>query len=222
MPIVPAGKIQYQWAKKMIANMKKEREHVPINSRHQHVAKCPGISLVARQGWVQKSYQDIYIKTDGREGFEWSTPLDQTQLTVDHEWKFPYVTYHPTTQSEPYGILKPETLPTVIKLSSPWVVDVPKGYYLLCMPIPYQDDNRFTATTGILDEGTNFLNVQLFWHCLNSEEVIPAGTPLSQYFLIKKETVEVKIGPYTANTLKTLRKSRLGSDSRFARFKKVI
>ena len=59
MPIVPAGKVQYQWAKKMIENMRKESAECPINAQHTHIAKCPGIALVARHGWVQKSYMDI-------------------------------------------------------------------------------------------------------------------------------------------------------------------
>ncbi len=219
MPIVPAGKIQYQWAKKMIKNMREESIKCPMNAQHTHIAKCPGIALVARQGWVQKSYQDIYIKTDANGGFEWNTPLDQTQLTVDHEWNFPYITYHPSTDTEPYGILKPNTMSTVIKINSPWVVTVPKGYYLLCMPIPYHDDNRFTASIGLIDgdAGINFLNVQLFWHVSNSEEVIPAGTPLAQYYLIKKENIDTEIGPYTSSTLKGLRKRRLSLDSMFNR-----
>lgn len=219
MPIIHAGKVQYQWAKKMIESMREEKEHCPINAQHTHIAKCPGIALVARQGWIQRSYQDIYIKTHTNGEFEWNTPLDQTQITVDHEWKYPYITYHPNTDTEPYGILKPNTMSTVIKVNSPWVVTVPKGYYLLCLPIPYHDDNRFTASIGLIDgdAGINFLNVQLFWHCLNSEEVIPAGTPLAQYYLIKKETVNTEIGPYTSSTLKSLRSRRLSLDSKYNR-----
>ena len=108
---------------------------------------------------------------------------------------------------------------TMIKINSPWVVTVPKGYYLLCMPIPYSDDNRFTASMGLIDgdAGINFLNVQMFWHCLDSEEVIPAGTPLAQYFLIKKEDINVEVAPYTKDTLRGLRNRRLLLDSQFSR-----
>lgn len=219
MPIVPAGKVPFQWAKAMIANMREEKASCPINVQHTHIAKCPGISLIARQGWIQRNYQDIYIKTDGAGGFEWNTPLDQTKLVTGHEWNYPYISYHPGTDTEPYGILKPNTMSNVIKVNSPWVVTVPKGYYLLCMPIPYHDDNRFTASIGLIDgdAGINFLNVQLFWHCLNSEELIPAGTPLAQYYLIKKEKINVEIGSYAETTLKGLRNRRLLLDSRYNR-----
>lgn len=219
MPIIPARKISFRWAKDMIENMKNTQHLWSANVQHTHVAKCPGIALVSRQGWIQRSYQDIYIKTNGTNNFTWNTPLDQSTITVDHEWKYPYINYHPGTDTEPYGILKPNTMATMVKIDSPWVVTVPKGYYLLCMPIPYQDDNRFTASAGLIDgdAGINFLNVQLFWHCLDSEEVIPAGTPLAQYFLIKKEKVDVEIGSYNNQTLKNLRSRRLKLDSLYNR-----
>jgi hypothetical protein len=57
----------------------------------------------------------------------------------------------------------------------------------------------------------------MFWHSLNSEEVIPAGTPLAQYYLIKKESINVEIGCYAESTLKGLRKRRLSLDSMFNR-----
>jgi hypothetical protein len=116
-----------------------------------------------------------------------------------------------------YQDLKPNTLKTTVKIQSPWIVYVPVGYQLLCLPIPYPDDNRFTAAIGIIDgdQGPNFLNVQLFWHSLNSQEVIPAGTPLAQYFLVKKEEVETTIEQFTTETLEDLRLRRLTLGSQF-------
>ena len=94
----------------------------------------------------------------------------------------------------------PNTLETVIKIQTPWFVEVPKGYSLLMMPLPYSDDKRFTAATGLL-RGNQPLNVQVFWHCLNSEEIIPAGTPLNQMILIKDQSVGYEIN-YEPNSAK--------------------
>lgn len=217
MPIEPANKISFKWAKAMIDSMKESKAQTPPGTAFRHVARCPGIALVSRTGWVQRNYQDIYIKTDGSGGFSWKTPLDQSTLINDHEFKFPYVGHHSGNMTEPFGILKPHTMPTVVKIQSPWVVSVPKGYYLLCMPIPYSDDNRFTASVGLIDgdAGINFLNVQLFWHVLNGEEVIPAGTPLAHYFLIKKEKVDAEVSAVDSSTLDELRLRRLVLDSQF-------
>lgn len=217
MPIEPAKKANFNWSKKMAASLKQARDEIDKGQMVRHVARCPGISLVSNVGWIQKTYQDIYIKTDGTGGFEWRTPIDQSSLITQHEFKFPYVGHHSPNNTEPFGILKPNTLPTIIKIQSPWIVYVPKGYYLMCMPIPYHDDNRFTSTFGLIDgdAGVNFLNVQLFWHCLNSEEVIPAGTPVAQYFLIKKEITDVQISSFTEPNLEDLRYRRILLESEF-------
>jgi hypothetical protein len=60
------------------------------------------------------------------------------------------------------------------------------------MPVSYNDDTRFTAATGILTYN-NHLNIQLYWHCLDSTEVIKKGTPLCQYILLKNENVNFEI-----------------------------
>ncbi len=216
MPIEPATKTNYKWAKDMINSFKAIKEEAGIGRKFTHVAKCPGIALVSRQGWIQRNYQDIYIKTDSNGGIEWRTPLDQSTL-VQHDFNYPYVALHSRQDMEPYNLIKPSTYHSVIKIQSPWFVKVPKGYYLLCTPIPYNDDNRFTSSMGLIDgdAGINFLNVQLFWHVSAGEEVIKAGTPLAQYFLIKKEKVETEVREYTEDDLKDLRYRRVVLETHF-------
>lgn len=216
MPIEEASKISFRWARLMVESFKNIKDQVGIGKKFIHIAKCPGIALVSRQGWIQKNYQDIYIKTDGVGGIEWRTPLDQTTL-VQHEFSYPYVSFHSDQDMEPYNLIKSGTVQNVIKIQSPWIVKVPKGYYLLCTPIPYNDDPRFTASMGIIDgdAGINFLNVQLFWHVTAGEEVIKAGTPLAQYFLIKKEKSETNVREYNEQDLKELRYRRLTVEKSF-------
>jgi hypothetical protein len=80
----------------------------------------------------------------------------------------------------------------MIKIQSPWMVEIPIGYKLLFMPIPYNDDNRFVAAHGIL-KGKNWLNIHLFWYKTNSKEFVKKGTPLCQYLLIREEEVDFVI-----------------------------
>lgn len=216
MPIEPASKSNFHWSRKMIESFKEIKEKIGIGNKLTHVAKCPGISLISNQGWIQRNYQDIYIKTDSAGGISWKTPLDQTNLT-NHDFNYPYVSFHSRQDMEPYNLLKPSTFHSVIKIQSPWVVKVPKGYYLLCSTIPYNDDNRFTASMGIIDgdAGINFLNIQLFWHILEGEEIIKAGTPLAQYFLIKKEKTETVSRSYNDTDLSDLRYRRLILETQF-------
>ena len=69
---------------------------------------------------------------------------------------------------------------------------VPKGYRLLSMPVAYSDTNAFTAATGLLNEGIEALNVQLYWHNLNGETFVKKGTPICQYILIKNIDITEK------------------------------
>lgn len=217
MPIIESNQINFDWLRTAISNWKDVKSASPKHNTPKHIAKCPGINAISRRGWVQRAYQDILIKTDGSGGFSWKTPIDQSTMTLGHEFVFPYVSHHNSLLIEPFGLIKNNTLPTIIKIQSPWIAKIPKGYYLLVLPIPYPDDNRFTSTAGILDPelGVNFLNVQLYWHCLNSEEIIPAGTPLAQYFLIKKEEIDVEIKVADQKDIDDLRLRRMQMESTF-------
>lgn len=218
MPIIAASKINYSWFRNATEFFKQQKENTPAGIALRHVARCPGIISVSKNGWVQRSYQDISINTNGDgTSFEWSTPLDQSKQATGHEWNYNYVSHHDDQTLAVYHDLKPNTLRTTVKIQSPWVVYVPAGYQLLCLPIPYPDDNRFTAAVGIIDgdQGPNFLNVQIFWHSLHGHEMIPAGTPLAQYFLVKKEEVNTIIDQFTQETLEDLRLRRMTLESQF-------
>lgn len=218
MPITPASKVNYNWFRSATESFKQQKELAPTNAAIRHIARCPGIISVSKNGWIQRSYQDISINTNGDgTSFEWSTPLDQSKMATEHEWNYNYVSHHDDKILARYQELKPNTLRTVIKIQSPWVVYVPSGYQLLCLPIPYPDDSRFTAAIGIIDgdQGPNFLNVQMFWHSLNSQELIPAGTPLAQYFLVKKEEIKITVDQFSKKTLEDLRLRRMTLESQF-------
>jgi hypothetical protein len=218
MPIVSAGKVNYNWFRNATEVFKKQKTNIPPGMSLPHIARCPGIISISKNGWIQRSYQDILIHTNGDGvSFNWSTPLNQSKHSTEHEWNYDYVSLHDDKTLSIYQDLKPNTLKTIVKIQSPWIVYVPPGYQLLCLPIPYPDDNRFTAAIGILDgdQGPNFLNVQLFWHSLNSREIIPAGTPLAQYFLVKKEEIETTVDRFTIETLEDLRIRRMTLDSQF-------
>jgi branched-subunit amino acid aminotransferase/4-amino-4-deoxychorismate lyase len=100
--------------------------------------------------------------------FKWSAEIDQ-KLLIHGNLMEDYINYHSSEQLEKFKPFPENVLHTIIKIQSPWVVDIPNGYKLLSMPIPYNDDNRFMAAHGILTN-KNWLNVQLFWYKKNSKE----------------------------------------------------
>jgi hypothetical protein len=184
MPIILAKDYKFDWVEKAKTYYNETNDEV-------RTTKCPGIFSLLGKGWIHRTYQDITIKTNGDgETFEYKT--NNQTLKRGGKYTNGYVGYHTKEQLQIFKNWKDDTLKTMLKIQSPWCVDVPKGYSLLMMPLPYSDDVRFTAATGLL-RGKNFLNVQLYWHCKNSVEVIKAGTPINQMVLIKDEPSDYDI-----------------------------
>ena len=191
MPIVPASAVKIDWFEKAKEYYTSLNDDTVVKT-----TTCPGIIGVQKTGWIQKTYQDIIIQTNGDgKNFQWITPFNQREADSGH-FIGNYVDYHPPQQLSKFYNIGKDTLQTLVKIQSPWFVEIPKGYSLLLLPLPYQDDRRFTAAPGILRK-SNFLNAQLYWHCINSVELIPAGTPLHQMFLIKNESVKMDIEQIT-------------------------
>ena len=118
-----------------------------------------------------------------------------------------YISSHSKEQLQKFKPFLENTLHAIVKINSPWVVYIPDGYSLLSMPIPYNDDVRFTAATGFVKK-MSFCNVQLYWHKLNSKELIKKGTPLCQYILVKDEEIDFEISKMTKKDIIHLNKLR--------------
>jgi hypothetical protein len=87
------------------------------------------------------------------------------------------------------------SLKTIIKIHTGWRCVVPKGYYLMEMPVVYSDEKRFTTLPGFLgrEMGPSHLNVQMMWNVLQGKTLIKAGTPIAQYILVPKEEMKMEM-----------------------------
>ena len=201
MPIVKADEINFEWWKRVT-------EHYKISNQPKKRAqtnRCLGMKDVFKLGWIQRTYQDIEITTTpGKQTFVARTPFKQELAPSCGNFIGAYVNAHPAVQLHAFKPFPVNMLQTVIKIQSPWFFVIPEGYSLLLMPVPYNDDNRFTAATGVI-KTNNFWNVQLYWHAKPGKHIIKAGTPISQIVPIKNEIVdsEIKIVDDTRNFLKT-------------------
>jgi|TARA_R110002153_G_scaffold254677_1_gene413146 hypothetical protein len=82
--------------------------------------------------------------------------------------------------------LPDNTLKTIIKFNTYWGVSLPKGWGLMISPSTYFEENRFTATSGLLaPEQASQVNIPVFWHVLDGTAVIKAGTPLALLTLVQ-------------------------------------
>jgi len=173
--LVPASKVTMKWLENAWEVVEQLPKNIPL------ITRCPGIASVTSTGWILKSHTNFTIETNG-DGESFNASVEEG----------PNIGRHVSEQMAIYRSSQPLTLRTIVKVYSPWVVDIPDGYSLLLMPIPYPDDYRFTAATGLL-RGKQPINIQLFWHCLNSKEVVSKGTPLNQMILIKDEKLNYTI-----------------------------
>jgi hypothetical protein len=80
--------------------------------------------------------------------------------------------------------------PNLFKIQTPWFLDCPKNIEYLIIPIPYPDDRRFMACSGIQDPiRSRDLTLFFWWYPKNSYEIVRKGTPLAQLIPIYKDKI---------------------------------
>ena len=188
-PIKRITELEMPWVKlsqKHFAETKKDF------SQQNHVAShmCSGIRGVMENGWVITMPNDIYIETNGTENITWATPDVSKKLN-----------FFPPELFGNYVNLPPSTLKTIIKIDTTWRFKAPDGWGLLMLPIQYISENRFTSTMGIIDPKIcNSINPVLFWHTINGNEMIKAGTPLCQLIPIKLDKFDNEFNAIIRNS----------------------
>lgn len=166
----------------------KIKQEVDTNTKSSQ--NCPGIQKIINTGYILTAPADFIIKTNG----------DGVSVYWDESYQFnkcgqmaeyAYINTHNSIQTEPLLNDKDNILKTVIKVETPWRVEVSNNIILLIMPVAYNNEDRFEAATGFLDPSyMHVLNVQLYWKKLNDEILIKAGTPLCQILPIDKKILQ--------------------------------
>jgi hypothetical protein len=186
MPMIPAKQYRNRWVDKAVQDFAKVREQPNWNHQKMiHTARCPGIFSLQRHGWVLRTWQDIEITTWGDGvGFLWKSATGIGGDAVGHHGPEQLANFHEDWDAN--------TLKTLVKINTGWRCNVPKGYYLMEMPLPLSDEKRFTAVPGYFssDAGPASMNVQLMWHVMNGSALIKAGTPIAQYILVPKDQMD--------------------------------
>jgi len=189
-PIYSAVKMNLQWRAKII-------KHVKANNFSSNSALCDGIRVLMSSSYVVTSPVDIQITTNGDgHTFNWKIPSADISNQLDNK----FVSFF---DPETYGNhveLPSNTLRTIIKIDTGWLVSAPKEYNLIVTPLCYNEENRFTALLGIQDLTISHeINIPLQWHVLNDTTIIKSGTPLALLNLVPKNRFNYKI---TAPTVK--------------------
>ena len=206
MPIVEASKHKPSWIKKAAADFKKlgsitqqyrggqEMYGDPNMMKFQqdetrHTSKCPALQLYHNTGYILRAHTDIIldVSPDGQ-FFQSKTPAGQHDkpIITSHMGQ----SFYPFFENWPKGTMK-----QVLKFNLPWVARIPKGYKMLQMHPMYQDENRFTTLSGILEPhlGHAAVGTIPFYCHFTGVETIKAGTPVAQFVLIPDDNNEMKV-----------------------------
>jgi hypothetical protein len=178
-PIYQATKLPMAWRKKLNKYIKENDFNL------QNTSLCSGIHDLLNMSHVVTSVTDISIRTNGDgQNFKWEIPTPAISKMVGYD----AVSHFEGWQYGDHIELPVNTLKTIVKIQTGWKVRLPKDYVLMLSPLTYNEENRFTAFSGILDPTiSNELNVPLFWHILDGQTIIEAGTPLALLTPIKQE-----------------------------------
>ena len=86
---------------------------------------------------------------------------------------------------------KDTTIDQVVKINTTWRVQADDDVVFLQTKVPFVNETRFSAVSGILDPRTAYeVNVQLLWHLMEGDTTVRAGTPLCCYIPISRRLLE--------------------------------
>ena len=192
-PITKAAELDRDWVGKERDDYRERLGKCPFNKvlqGEQHhpnsIGRCPAINSIMRTGYIVYAPADFKVHTngDGHTILFTTTPF---QLPTA-----PYVTLHEDNVSKwLMDSTKDTTIDQVIKINTPWRVQADDDVLFLQTKVPFVNETRFSAISGILDPRTAYeINVQLFWHVLKGDETVRAGTPLCCLVPISRSMLE--------------------------------
>ena len=86
---------------------------------------------------------------------------------------------------------KDKTVDQVVKINTTWRVQADDDVVFLQTKVPFVNETRFSAVSGILDPRTAYeVNVQLLWHLMEGDTTVRAGTPLCCYIPMSRRMLE--------------------------------
>jgi hypothetical protein len=193
-PILSANSVNFNWCRQSSISYKKILEE---RGKCEHIAgtiKCPGIQNIMQKGWILTSWFDLTIRTyeNEEDRFEYVIPSSIDSYLREHNYNQKLVNWFSSSEPALRIPVAENSLQTLIKISTPWTVEIPKGLSLLMMPIPYPDNANFSAVHGILESGDFYdINAIIQIHKRPGELFIPAGTPLCQLMILTDQSVNI-------------------------------
>lgn len=185
-PIVPATDFIPSWWKNLSKDYKR------FGKPNARTAKtCPGIFDSVRAGYIVPMWSDIIFKwsEQKKDGFEYQLSHAMQELSE-------CVYAHDSMQIKDAPLLE-NSCPKLIKLTTPWFVDVPKGVSLFLTAPFYHVNNDITIIPGIIDPDIDLISnkeINIFIKLNKHGEIrIDKGQPLLQIIPFKRSDYEFAI-----------------------------
>lgn len=192
-PVILASTYRPSWIKSAIDAYKQKTSNISnYGVQLSSVSKCPGIHELGKLGWIVTSWFDFVIDAHDRETARWKVPSTLPGAVSEAIPPGDLVKFLNMGFDEMSIPLPEYTSKLLVKVTMPWVVDIPKGWNLLMLPVNYSGETRFQCSTGMLKSGSLVeVNPQLFWNYTKGETLIKAGTPLCQLIPIPDSSYKI-------------------------------
>ena len=215
-PIVSAKSQQFDWFRKSAQCFKTIKKEKAAYEQITGIIKCPGVQPIMKKGYVMQSWFDLTIKPLEDNRFEFFIPQGLYSYLKEKNYDKRLISWFSGDDSAHAIPLQDEQLSSLIKITLPWAVTIPKGWSLMLMPIPYPDMVEFTAVHGILEAGEYYqINAIIKINQIKKEFTIPAGTPLFQLIPIKDVSDDVEILDYSDSIKQLETKNKFTANNTF-------
>jgi hypothetical protein len=176
----PAKNYIPKWFKNANSFKDNKRNFIPSETSGTY-KKCPPILDAFTNGYIQELWCDVFVqKTDAGLELTWGVDLPPLENRSSEQMSgFPV----------PKGFS-----PQPLVWLNPWGWKTPKGYSILLTHPLNRDDLPFRTVSALVDtDKFNLSGKVAFWIDESFEGVIPAGTPIFQLTLIKRNSWLSKI-----------------------------
>jgi len=169
-----------------------------------------------KQGYIVRSWFDLTIRPLGDGRFECHIPQGIFSYLKERNFNKQLISWFSADEPAHSIPLAANQAQSLIKITLPWSVSIPKGWKLMAIPIPYPDITEFTAVHGTLEEGELYdINAIIKVNQVDKEFTIFAGTPLFQFIPINTSVPQVEILDYTETIKQTALKHKFASNNTF-------
>lgn len=182
-PLIQSKSYKFDWLSKAARSFKMAASDNPTITTG--VSKCKGIRDILSKGLLLPAWYDFSILTS-------EDPLAfQYAIPEKNKYNFEMLNWFSNDVAQVQTPLPSNSLQSVIKIITPWSVEISEDWSLLVIPIPYPDEPEFESTIGILEgPGSYEINPILKIHGKPGELSVFAGTPLCQLIPIHKSEPE--------------------------------